>query len=235
MGAGRPDGAAPGVREYISLAHGSAAGWARDAMVGAASWVPGLLGIGLRAGWDRLWIRGSGRFAMERGVRVRGAEHVTIDGGAYLDEGVCLSGRPGGLVIGAGTRVMRGAVLHVYNFRDLPHAGIRIGKNCVIGLNCVITGQGGVELGDDVILAPAAMVLPVDHVYGDAGRPIRDQGLNARGIRIESGAWIGAGAIVLDGVTVGANAVVGAGSVVTRDVEPGIVVAGNPARPVKET
>ncbi|HUT51916.1 MAG TPA: acyltransferase [bacterium] len=234
MSSGRPDGAAPGVSEYVSLAHGSLAGWFRDAMIDAASWVPGLAGIGLRAAWDRLWIKGSGRFAMERGVRVRGAEYITIHGGVYLDQGVYLHGRPGGLEIGAGTRVMRGAVLHVYNFRGLPNAGIRIGGRCVIGLNCVITGQGGVELGDDVILAPGAMVLPVDHVHEDAGRPIREQGLSARGIKIESGAWIGAGAIILDGVTVGSNAVVGAGSVVTRDVEAGTVVAGNPARPVKE-
>jgi acetyltransferase-like isoleucine patch superfamily enzyme len=128
---------------------------------------------------------------------------------------------------------MRGAVLHVYNFRDLPHAGITVGRNCVIGMNAVIMGQGGVRIGDDVILGPGAMVLPIDHRHDDPGRPIREQGISGEGIEIGNGAWIGAGALVLDGVKVGANAVVAAGAVVTRDVPACTVAAGNPARVVK--
>jgi acetyltransferase-like isoleucine patch superfamily enzyme len=223
------------LKDYVSFTHGGTAGWARDAMIEVGAWVPGLLGIGLRAWWDRLWIKGEGRFAAERGVRILGAEHLRIDDGVYLDRGVYLHGRPGGLHLGAGTRVMQGAVIHVYNFRDLPGAGIRIGRRCVIGFNCVITGQGGVELGDDVIMAPGAMALPVDHVFSDAVKPIREQGLTARGVKIGKGAWIGAGAMILDGVTVGENAVVGAGAVVTRDVPARAVAAGNPAVLVKES
>ena len=215
--------------------HGSSAGWGRDFMVSVAAWIPEFIGIGLRAFWYRLWIRGSGRFASESGVRILGSQYVTIDDGVYLDRGVYLHGRPGGLHLGSGTRVMQGAVIHVYNFRNLENSGIKIGENCVIGINCVVTGQGGVEIGDDVIIAPGAMVLPADHVYDDPERPIREQGITAKGIKIGSGAWIGARALVLDGVTVGENAVVGAGSVVTKDVPARAVVAGNPARPVKES
>jgi len=234
MDSSGPNRAAPGIGEYLALEHGSFTGWLRDAMIAGASWVPGLMGIGLRAFWDRLWIRGSGRFVTERGVRILGAENIVIADGVYLDRGVYLHGRPGGLDIGSGTRIMQGAVLHVYNFRGLADSGIRIGRHCVIGFNCVITGQGGVVLEDDVIMAPGSMLLPVNHLYEDAEQPVRDQGIITRGIRIGRGAWIGAQALVLDGVTVGENAVVGAGSVVTRDVAPHTVVAGNPAQAVKE-
>jgi acetyltransferase-like isoleucine patch superfamily enzyme len=218
---------------YFEARHGDLAGGVADAMTAAGAWAPGLPGLFLRSLWDRLWIKGGGWFARERGVRILGAKFITIDGGAFLDYDVYLHGRPGGLSIGPRTRVMAGAVLHVYNHRDLAGSGIRIGADCVIGIGCVITGQGGVMIEDQVILAPKVMVLPVGHVHDDPGTPIREQGLTARGVMIKRGAWIGAGAIILDGVTVGENAVVGAGAVVTSDVPGHAVVVGNPARPVK--
>lgn len=218
---------------YLEAAHHDARGWFSDAMLAAGGLKPGLWGMGLRSFWDRLFVAGSGRFAREPGVRLLGAPFLRIEDGVYLDRGVYLHGRPGGLEIGAGTRIMAGAKLHVFNFRGLPHAGIRVGARCVIGFDCVITGQGGVTIEDDVILGPRAMLLPVDHVHDDPSRPVREQGLSARGIRVGRGAWIGAGAIVLDGVEIGAGATVGAGAVVTRGVAAGAVVAGNPAAAIK--
>ncbi len=77
-------------------------------------------------------------------------------------------------------------------------------------------------------------LLAVEHIFQDPSRPVREQGIVARGIRIGDGAWIGAGAIVLDGVTVGEGAVVGAGAVVTRDIPPYAVAVGVPARVVRQ-
>jgi len=198
-------------------------------MAGMLSWLPGITGMAARSLWTRLWVNGKGRFAMEGGVRLSGTSFITIHDGVYLDSGVYLHGRPGGLRLGDRTRVMAGAVIHVYNFRGLENSGINIGSDCVIGLGAVITGQGGVEIGDSVIMGPHSMVLPVNHNFAGKDAPVRDQGITGRGIRIKKGAWIGAGAIILDGVTVGENAVVGAGSVVTKDVPAGAVVRGNPA------
>jgi acetyltransferase-like isoleucine patch superfamily enzyme len=79
-----------------------------------------------------------------------------------------------------------------------------------------------------------AMLLPINHRFEDPHRAIKEQGIEAKGITVESGAWIGGGAIILDGVTVGQNAVVAAGAVVTEDVPARTVVAGNPARRIKE-
>ena len=220
---------------YLSASSGGfLAYWMEELLALACGWVPTLLGIGLRAALYRLLIRGGGWFAAEAGVRIRGMKFIRIEDGVYLDRGVYLHGRPGGLELGAGTRVMQGAVLHVYNFRDLTGAGIAVGRECVIGFAAVITGQGRVRLGDQVIIGPKAMILPVNHRFLEGDRPIKEQGIEARGITVEDGAWIGAGAIILDGVRVGRNAVVAAGAVVTEDVPPQSLVAGNPAKLVKE-
>jgi acetyltransferase-like isoleucine patch superfamily enzyme len=125
---------------------------------------------------------------------------------------------------------MHNAVLHVYNFRDLPHAGITIGARSLIGEGCVLRGQGGITIGDDVYLAPLVQVLAVDHVYDDLDTPISQQPIVTRGITIDDDVWIGGGAIILDGVQIGRHSVVAAGAVVTRDVPAYTVVGGVPAR-----
>jgi acetyltransferase-like isoleucine patch superfamily enzyme len=72
-----------------------------------------------------------------------------------------------------------------------------------------------------------------NHRYEDTDVPIRLQGETRRGIVVEDDCWLGAGAIVLDGVRIGRGAVVAAGSIVTRDVPAYTVVAGSPARVIK--
>ena len=73
-----------------------------------------------------------------------------------------------------------------------------------------------------------------NHEFSDITRPILGQGhQKSLSVVIESGAWVGAKAIILPGVSVGKNAVVGAGSVVTKDVPPMSVVAGNPGKLIR--
>jgi acetyltransferase-like isoleucine patch superfamily enzyme len=188
----------------------------------------------LRAIAYRSILHAAGAVAVEDGVRLRFADNIWLGRGVYLDHGVYLHACPGGIRIGAESFVMKNAILHVYNFRDLPNAGITIGARSLIGEGCVLRGQGGITLGDDVYLAPLVQILAVNHVYHDTTRPISHQGITAQGIVVEDGAWIGGGAIILDGVRIGRNAVVGAGTVVTRDVPDYSVVVGNPARFVRD-
>lgn len=196
-------------------------------------WIPTIVGIGLRGLFYRLILRMDGAAAIESRVRLRFADHIRLGNGVYLDEGVYLHACPRGIEIGPRTIVMHGAVLHVYNFRDLPHSGIRIGKDSLIGEYSVIRGQGGVEIGDRVYTSPFTQIIAVNHVFDDPDRPFVEQGITAQGIVIEDDVWLGAGVIITDGVRVGKGAVVAAGAVVTKDVPPHTVVAGVPARPVK--
>lgn len=197
-------------------------------------WVPTFLGIALRGGLYRMILHMDGWAAVEKSVRLRFADQIHLAHGVYLDENVYLHASPTGIDIGDHSIVMHGAILHVYNFRGLPHAGIHIGQNCLIGEYNVIRGQGGVVLGDRVYTSPFTQIIAVNHVYDDPKRSFVDQGITAEGIVIEDDVWIGAGAIITDGVRVGKGAVVAAGAVVTKDVPAHTVVGGVPARPIKE-
>jgi acetyltransferase-like isoleucine patch superfamily enzyme len=205
-----------------------------QALFALVGWVPTIVGLGLRAVLYKLIMDMDGLAAIEDGVRLRFASHIRLGKGVYLDQGVYLHACPNGIEIGDGTLVMHHAELHVYNFRDLPHAGIRIGRDSLIGEFNVIRGQGGVTIGDRVYFAPLAQVLAVNHVYDDPSRPFVEQGITAQGIVVEDDVWVGAGAIITDGVRVGQGAVIGAGAVVTEDVPPHTVVAGVPARVVRD-
>lgn len=196
--------------------------------------IPTILGIAARAVGYRAILRMDGPAAIETGVRLRFASGIRLGRGSYLDEGTYLHACPGGIAIGAGTLVMHGAILHVYNFRGIPHSGIAVGSDSLIGERCILRGQGGIRIGDRVYLAPMVQLLAVDHVFDDPQRSFTEQGITARGIAIEDDAWIGAGAIVTDGVRVGRGAVVAAGAVVTRDVAAHTVVGGVPARELRD-
>lgn len=197
-------------------------------------WVPAIVGIGLRALAYRLIMRLRGVVAIEKGVRIRFANQIRLGRGVYLDEGVYLHACPHGIDIGDNTLVMHGSVLHVYNFRGLPHAGIKIGRDSLIGEYNVIRGQGGVTIGDRVYTSPFTQIVAVNHLYADPDRPFVEQGITAEGIIVEDDVWIGSGAIVTDGVQIGRGAVVAAGAVVTSTVPPHTLVGGVPARPLRD-
>lgn len=199
-------------------------------LLATAGWVPSVAGVALRALAYRPILRMDGTPAIENNVRLRFAGNIRLGDGAYLDQGVYLHATPGGIDIGAGTFIMHGAVLHVYNFRDLPHAFIRIGRDSLIGEYNVLRGQGGIAIGDRVYTAPLVQILAVNHNFEDPTRPMVDQGITAEGVVVEDDVWIGAGAIITDGVRIGRGAVVAAGAVVTEDVPARTVVGGVPAR-----
>jgi acetyltransferase-like isoleucine patch superfamily enzyme len=197
-------------------------------------WIPTPLGMALRALFYRLMLRMEGLAAIEPGVRLRFASRIRLGKGVYLDQRTYVHACPQGVEIGAGTLVMHGAVLHVYNFRAIPHSYIRIGRDSLVGEYSVIRGQGGVTIGDRVYTSPMVQIIAVNHVFDDPARPFVEQGITAEGIVIEDDVWIGSGAVITDGVRVGKGAVVAAGAVVTRDVPPHTVVGGVPARVLRE-
>jgi acetyltransferase-like isoleucine patch superfamily enzyme len=197
-------------------------------------WIPSIVGIGLRGIFYRLILKMEGSAAIENGVRLRFADNIRLGNGVYLDQGSYLHACPHGIEIGEDSIVMHGAVLHVYNFRDLPKAGIKIGRNSLVGEYSVIRGQGGIEIGDRVYTSPFTQIIAVNHVFDDPDRPFVDQGITAEGIVIEDDVWLGAGAVITDGVHVGKGAIVAAGAVVTKDVPAHTVVGGVPARPIRK-
>jgi acetyltransferase-like isoleucine patch superfamily enzyme len=203
-------------------------------VLGLFSWVPSVIGLGLRGLAYRLIMKLDGMPGIEANVRIAYASNIRLGQGVYLDQGVYLHALPGGISIGDETFLMHHTMLHVFNFRNLPRAGITIGRNCFIGEYNVMRGQGGIRIGNDVYTGPMVQIVAVNHVYADPDRPIREQGVTAQGIVIEDDVWIGAGATVVDGVTIGRGSVIGAGAVVTGDIPPYSIAVGTPAKPIKD-
>ncbi len=110
-------------------------------------------------------------------------------------------------------------------------SNLQVGERFYANTGCVVLDCDLVEIGARVKLGPGVQLLAVSHPLDATQRAL---GLEyGEPITIGDDVWIGGGAIVLGGVTIGDRAVVGAGSVVTRDVAPDTVVAGNPARPIR--
>ncbi|HMJ74651.1 MAG TPA: DapH/DapD/GlmU-related protein, partial [Iamia sp.] len=107
---------------------------------------------------------------------------------------------------------------------------IRVGRNVFINHGCTLNDIGGIDIGDDVMLGPNVSLLTSGHPLDPA---TRRSAITAAPIRLGRNVWVGAAAVVLQGVTIGDDSVVGAGSVVTRDVPAGVLVAGSPARQVR--
>ena len=107
-----------------------------------------------------------------------------------------------------------------------------LGDHVYLNVQCTILDCAEVHIGNHVMFGPAVQVYTPAHMLEAEAR---NEGLEvARSIVIEDNVWLGGGAILLPGTRVGRNAVVGAGAVVTRNVPAGTVVAGNPAKVIRQ-
>ena len=107
---------------------------------------------------------------------------------------------------------------------------VSIGERCFIQQCCTFFGRGGIEIGNDVFIGPKVNLITINHDVNPDNR----SATYGRRIVIEDKVWIGINSTILPGVIIGYGAIVGAGSVVTKNVEPMTIVAGNPARVIKK-
>lgn len=112
-------------------------------------------------------------------------------------------------------------------------SNIHLGRDVFLNYGCVLLDVCPIHIGDMTQVGPCVQILTADHPRDAA---TREAGLEfGKPITIGRNVWIGGGALILPGVRVGDDSVIGAGAVVTRDVPPGVTVAGNPARPLPPT
>ncbi len=109
---------------------------------------------------------------------------------------------------------------------------IVMGTKVFFNFNCVVLDCAQVTIGNNVLFAPSVQIYTATHPIGAVER--RKWLESAKPITIGSDVWVGGGAIICPGVTIGDRAVIGAGSVVTRDIPPDVIAAGNPARVIRE-
>lgn len=105
---------------------------------------------------------------------------------------------------------------------------IHFGPGCFVNYNCVFLDVAEIRIGARVQIGPGVQLATADHPRQAERRAAGEE--SGHPIAIGDDVWIGAGALVLPGIRVGAGAIIGAGAVVTRDVQPGATVTGNPAR-----
>jgi len=150
---------------------------------------------------------------------------LSLDGLAFIGRGSVIQiGRSGRVLLGRWSWLGQGTKVRC-------HEGvIAIGAKTVLGQECTISAYNHVSIGRECLIADRVMMIDFDHTASDVERPVREQGIYKREVRIGDNVWIGYGAVILRGVTVGDNAIVGAASVVTHDVPANAVVAGVPAR-----
>ena len=151
--------------------------------------------------------------------------HILIGSKTKVTDWAVLSTEYGGeIVIGERCEIQHGALILSYGGR------IKLGDDCSVNPYSILYGHGGLTIGNGVRIAAHTVIIPANHLFGDAFRPIFKQGLSMKGITIEDDVWIGTGVRILDGVVVGQGAVIGAGTVVTKDVPPFTVNVGSPSR-----
>ena len=107
-----------------------------------------------------------------------------------------------------------------------------IGDRTLIGMSNVIIGP--VTIGNNVITAQHVVMSGLNHVYTDILTPISRQEVKTAAIIIEDDCWIAANVVITAGVRIGKHAVIAAGAVVTKDVPPYSIVAGNPGKVIKK-
>jgi len=149
--------------------------------------------------------------------------HVVIDDNCLID---AKGGSNRGIRIGSGVFIGRNSILSCKN------GNIDIADKVNIGFNCELFSASHVTVGPSVLMAAYTYVIGGDHDFSDPSKAVLDQTRRSVGVTIGEGAWMGAGAKILDGVSIGAHAVIGAGAVVRQDVPPGAVAVGVPARVV---
>ena len=173
------------------------------------------------------------RLAMARaqgvqlGNNVRLAADVDFNLGGTFKNCLRNPATKGRITLSDGSWIERGAVLWAFD------GSICTERNVYLGPYVAIYGHGGVEIGADALVSMHATLLSSNHGVPPLGRKIREQPDELLPTKIGRDVWIGANAVILGGVTVGDGAVVAAGAVVTKDVAPGAVVAGVPARFVR--
>ena len=169
-----------------------------------------------------------------RRVVVEHAYALTSGPGLILEDGAVIHALSrDGIRLGRNVTIGRSAVLTCTGALSNLGVGIRIGDRSAIGAGSFVGGQGGISIGDDVIIGPGLRIFSENHNYDSLDRPIRAQGETRLGVTIADDCWIGASVLILDGVSVGKGCVIAAGAVVTRNILPFTVSAGVPARPVR--
>lgn len=192
----------------------------------------GPLGYGLRKKFYPMLFREvDANVILGKGITLRCPSRITLGECVAIDDYSLLdaSGVDAGITVGDNVIVSRNCVI------QSKTAAVTIGNNTDIGCNTIISSNGGIFIGESVLIAGNCYIGGGRYVTERLDLPMMKQGVYTKGaVTIGDDVWLGAGAIVLDGIRIGKGCVVGAGAVVTKDLPDYTVAIGVPARGVRQ-
>jgi acetyltransferase-like isoleucine patch superfamily enzyme len=193
---------------------------------------PGALGLALRKALFPLLLGSCGRnVVFGQNVVLRHPHKIHIADNVVVDDN-CLLDAKGesnrGIRLGSGVFIGRNSILSCKN------GDIELADGANIGFNCEVFSASRVTIGANVLMAAYSYVIGGDHDFSNPTAAVLSQPRTSAGVAVGAGAWIGAGAKILDGVSIGERAIVGAGAVVRESVPAHAVAVGIPARVVSE-
>lgn len=182
--------------------------------------------------YKRFWFNKiNGFFFCGKNVTIEYGEMLFAGKSLIIENGVFISALSlQGIRLGNNVTIAKNSILVCTGVIKNKGVGILIGNNSAIGAQSFLGGQGGITIGDDVIMGPGVRIFSENHNFSSLDLPIREQGESRKGVVIGNNCWIGASSNILDGVTIGDGVVVAAGSVVTKDVPANSVIGGVPAK-----
>jgi acetyltransferase-like isoleucine patch superfamily enzyme len=197
-------------------------------------WIPGALGLVLRKIFFKSLFKQVGRNVIfGRNLTLRHPQKISIGDNAIIDDDCLLDGKG---TTNAGISIGDGFTLGRFSSLVCKNGTIEIGSHVNIGSSVkIVVGDGGtIRIGNSIDLGSSCHLSGGSYDYSQVDVLPSSQRQATQGIVIEDMAWIGAGAILLDGVEVGTKSIVGAGSVVNKNVPPKVVVAGVPIKVIKQ-
>jgi acetyltransferase-like isoleucine patch superfamily enzyme len=189
----------------------------------------------IRGIWLKIRLgRSKGIIFAGRRVIVEHAYAVRAQRSLIVEDNVFINGlSKNGIILGSNVTIAKGSILVCTGVISNIGEGILIGDNSAVGAQSFLGGQGGIKIGNDVIMGPQVKIFSENHNMHLKDILIRKQGESRKGVVIGDNCWIGAGVTILDGVTIGEGAVIAAGSVVTKNVPAFAVSGGVPAKVLK--
>jgi acetyltransferase-like isoleucine patch superfamily enzyme len=223
------------VQRYMDLFVGERGWWPLlryEAVVVLASWVPGALGFLLRKLLYPRLLGACGRnVSFGVNVTLRHPRKIRLGDDVAVDDGCVLDAKG---TANEGIRIGRRVFLGRNTILACKDGDIVLDDGVNISYQCAVFSASSVRIGADTLLAAFCYVVGGGHEFRRTDVPVIRQGRPSKGIDVGPGCWLGAGAVILDGVSVGHDAVIGAHAVVTDDVPAFAIAAGAPARVVRD-
>lgn len=178
--------------------------------------------------------RSVGLVFVGRNVIVRHAYQLSAGKNLILEDNVSINSLSfNGIALGDHVSIAKDSVLFCTGVIAQKGTGIIIGNRTGISARAYLAGQGGITIGDDVIMGPNVQIFSENHAFADINKNIKDQGVIKQAVKIGNNCWIGGGATILAGVNLGDGCVVAAGSVVNKSFPENTVIGGIPAKAIK--